>query len=29
VTAAEVLLTVGGKQALFNTALALFDRATK
>src|SRR6185295_16720993 len=25
VTAAEVLLTVGGKQALFNTALALFD----
>ncbi len=25
VTAAEVLMTVGGKQALFNTALALFD----
>jgi aspartate aminotransferase len=25
VTAAEVLLTVGGKQALFNAALALFD----
>jgi aspartate aminotransferase len=25
VTAAEVLLTVGGKQALFNTALALFN----
>src|SRR5688572_27251448 len=25
VTAAEVLLTAGGKQALFNTALALFD----
>lgn len=25
ITPAEVLLTVGGKQALFNTALALFD----
>jgi aspartate aminotransferase len=25
ITAAEVLMTVGGKQALFNTALALFD----
>jgi len=25
ITAAEVLLTVGGKQALFNTALALFN----
>src|SRR5215471_8739123 len=25
VTPAEVLMTVGGKQALFNTALALFD----
>src|SRR5688572_24976157 len=25
ITAAEVLLTVGGKQALFNAALALFD----
>jgi aspartate aminotransferase len=25
VTAAEVLMTVGGKQALFNTAVALFD----
>ena len=25
ITAAEVLLTVGGKQALFNSALALFD----
>ena len=25
ITAAEVLLTAGGKQALFNTALALFD----
>jgi len=25
ITAAEVLLTFGGKQALFNTALALFD----
>jgi len=25
ITAAEVLVTVGGKQALFNTALALFD----
>ena len=25
ITAAEVLITVGGKQALFNTALALFD----
>jgi aspartate aminotransferase len=26
VTPAEVLITVGGKQALFNTALALFER---
>jgi aspartate aminotransferase len=25
ITAAEVLLTVGGKQALFNTALALYN----
>ena len=25
ITPAEVLMTVGGKQALFNTALALFD----
>jgi aspartate aminotransferase len=25
ITAAEVMMTVGGKQALFNTALALFD----
>ena len=25
ITAAEVVMTVGGKQALFNTALALFD----
>ena len=26
ITAAEVLMTVGGKQALFNSALALFDQ---
>ena len=29
ITPAEVLLTAGGKQALFNTALALYDPATK